>query len=158
MLTRGILIFIIFFSRISHSYVAILQPQLGAFQWTSPPSQSAGITIAGGMATAKYNSRVPVSPQFWHFYRWSYSSGSPWISSPAWNAESTTTESSAPKYNAVWFKSRRFRSHLPARNPGISSPTWNARRASSCIATTKYDVRRSIFHWSWRINPYPFDS
>ena len=151
MLTRGILIFIIFFSRISHSYVAFLQPQPGAFQWTSLPSQSAGITIAG-MATAKYISRIPVSPQFWHFYRWSYS-GSPWISSPAWNAGSTTTESSAPKYNTVLFKSRRFRSQLPARNPGISSPTWNA-----WITITKYDVRRSISHCSWRINPYPLDS
>ena len=157
MLTRGILIFIIFFTRISHSYVAFLQPQPGAFQWTSPPSQSAGSTIAG-MATAKYNSRVPVSPQFWHFYRWFYSSGSPWISSSAWNAGSTTTESSAPKYNAVLFKSRRFRSQLPARNPGISSPTWNARSASSWITTTKYHVRRSISHCSWRINPYPLDS
>ena len=156
MLTRGILIFIIFFSRISHSYVAILQPQRGAFQWTSPPLQSAGITIAG-MATAKYISRIPVSPQFWHFYRWSYS-GSLWMSSPAWNAGSTTTESSAPKYNAGLLKSRRFRSHLPARNRGISSPTWNARSASSWIATTKYDVRWSISHCSWRINPYPLHS
>ena len=153
MLTRGILIFIIFFSRISHSYVAILQPQRGAFQWTSPPSQGAGII----MATAKYISRIPVSPQFWHFYTWSYS-GSPWISSPAWNAGSTTTESSVPKYNAGLFKSRRFRSQLPARNPRISSPTWNARRASSWIATTKYDFKWSISHWSWRINPYPLHS
>ena len=32
MLTRGILILIFFFSRISHSYVAFLQPQPGAFQ------------------------------------------------------------------------------------------------------------------------------
>ena len=154
MLTRGILIF--FFSRSYHSYVAFLEPQPGAFQWTSPPSQGAGITIAG-MATAKYSSRIPVSPQFWHFYTWSYS-GSPWISYPEWNAGSTTTENSAPKYNAVLFKSRRFRSQLPARNPGISSPTWNARRASSWIATTKYDVRWSISHWSWRISLYSLDS
>ena len=156
MLIRGILIFIIFFSRISHSYVAILQPQPGAFQWTSPPSQSAGITIAG-MATAEYISRIPVSPQFWRFYTWSYS-GSPWICSPAWNAGSTTTESSAPKYNAGLFKSRRFRSQLPARNPGISSPTWNARSASPGIAIANYDVRWSISHCSWRINPYPLHS
>ena len=73
------------------------------------------------MATAKYISRVPVSQQFRDFYSCS-PSGSLWISSPVWNARSTTTESSAPKYNAVLFKSRRFRSHLPARNPGISSP------------------------------------
>ena len=155
MLTRGILIFIIFFSRSSQSYVAFLAPQPGAFQWTSPPSQSAGITIAG-METAKYNSRIPVSPQFWHFYRWSYS-GSPWISSPEWNAGSTTTESSASKYNVVWFKSRRFRSHLHARNPGISFPTWNAWSAFSWSATANYDVRWAIFYWSWRINPYPLD-
>ena len=144
------------FSRISHSYVVFVQQQPGTLQRTYSPSQSAGITIAG-IAAAKYISRVPVSPQFRHFYRWSYS-GSPWISSPAWNAGYTTTESSAPKYNAGLFKSRRFRSQLPARNPGISSPTWNARRASSWIATTKYDVRWSISHWSWRINPYPLDS
>ena len=46
------------------------------------------------MATAKYISRVPVSQQFWHFYSCSPSS-SLWISSLAWNAGSTTTESSA---------------------------------------------------------------
>ena len=144
------------FSRISHSYVAFVQQQPGTLQWTSSQSQGAGTTTAV-MATAKYNSRVSVSPQFCHFYSCSPSC-SLWISSPAWNAGSTTTESSDPKYNAVWFKYRKFRRHLPASNPGICSPTWNARSASPGIATANYDVRWSISHWSWGINPYPLRS
>ena len=59
------------------------------------------------------------------FFSRSYHSHANWVSCPAWNAGSATTESSAPKYNAVWFKSRRFRSNLPARNPEISSPGKN---------------------------------
>ena len=148
--------FYFIFSRSSHSYVAFSPPQPGTLQWTSPPLRSTGTTTAD-MATAKYNSRVPASPQFWHFYSCSPSC-SLWVSSCAWNAGTATTESSAPKYNAVWFKSRKFRSHLPARNPGISSPTWNARSASPGIAIANYDVRLSISHWSWRINPYPLHS
>ena len=147
--------FYFIFSRSSHSFVAFPPPQPGTLQWTSPPLRSAGTTIAV-MATAKYNSRIPASPQFWHFYSCSPSC-SLWTSSPEWNAGSTTTESSAPKHNALWFKSRWFRSHLHARYPGISFPTWNARSKSSWSATANYDVRWSLFHWSWRINPYPLD-
>ena len=131
-----------------HSYVVFLPPQPGAFHWTSPPSQSAGITIAGGMATAKYISGIPVSPQFWHFYRWSYSSGSPWISYPAWNAGSTTTESSAPKYNAGWSKSPRFCSHLPAGNPEISSPTWHMECKEPFIMDGNRKLRCQMIHIS----------
>ena len=35
---------------------------------------------------------------------------------------------------------------------------WYARNPSSWMATTKYDVRWSISHWSWPINPYPLHS
>ena len=35
---------------------------------------------------------------------------------------------------------------------------WNARNPSSWMATANYDVRWSISHWSWPINPYPLHS
>ena len=139
MLTHGIL------NR--HSYVVFLQPQPGTLQWTSPRSQSAGITIAG-MATVKYISGIPVSPQFWHFYRWFYSSYSLWISSPAWNAGSTTTDSSAPKYNTGWSESPRFCSHLPTGNPEISSPTWHMECKESFIMDGNRKLRCQMIHIS----------
>ena len=130
-----------------HSYVVFLQPQPGTLQWTSPRSQSAGITIAG-MATVKYISGIPVSPQFWHFYRWFYSSYSLWISSPAWNAGSTTTDSSAPKYNTGWSESPRFCSHLPTGNPEISSPTWHMECKESFIMDGNRKLRCQMIHIS----------
>ena len=139
MLTHGIL------AAIPTSYFS--SHSLAPFSEHSLPSQSARITIAS-MATAKYISGIPVSPQFWLFYRWFYSSGSPWISSPEWNAGSTTTESSAPKYNAGWSESRRFCSHLPAGNPVISSPTWHMVCKEPFLMDGNHKVRCQMIHIS----------
>ena len=143
-----------------HSYVVFLQPQPGAFQWTSPPSQSAGITIAGGMTTAKYISRFP--------YPHSSGISTDGLTPPVHPGYLTLRGMQDPPQQRVQLQNT-MPGDLNLQGSAVTYPQgiprflpprdiWNARNPSSWMATANYDVRWSISHWSWPINPYPLDS